>query len=85
MLYDGATHNQTYQRDLAIGLRDWAWLVQDWDSARADEMYRESVALHRVLYDGATDNKTYQRELAVGLGAWAWLVQDWDSARADEM
>ena len=82
-LYDGAPDNLTYQRDLAVGLDDWAWLVRNWDTSRADGYYREAVDLHRALYEGAPDNRTYQRDLAIGLGDWAWLVRNWDLARAD--
>ena len=69
-LYNAEPDNRTYQRDLAIGLGTWAWLVQNWDRDRADTYYHESVDLHRALYNAEPDNRTYQRDLAIGLGDW---------------
>jgi hypothetical protein len=83
--HTGAPDNQTYQRDLAIGLSEWAGLVRDFDAARADGMYRESLALHRALHTGAPDNQTYQQDLAIGLDNWARLVQGFDPTRAEDM
>jgi hypothetical protein len=70
---------------LAVSLGEWALLVGNWDGARADALYAESVALHRALYETDLGNQTYQRGLAVGLGTWARLVQDQDAARADAL
>ena len=47
------------------------WLVQNWDTTRADGYYHQSVDLRRALYDGAPDNQTYQRDLAIGLVLWS--------------